>query len=154
MEEPASREEPVPREEPASNELPVWEPGTPGILCTHGPHAIPVSTAVRAGDTRIVLALSRRRESLALLRENPRVAFCVLGKDLAFTAYGSARVAREALESAEHVAAIAIEVDRVQDHRDPRTQVLDGARWRHTSDEAEQSSTAIAVELAELAEES
>jgi hypothetical protein len=149
MEEP--REEP-PREERASNDLPVWEHGTPGILCTHGPHAIPVSTAIRAGEHRIVLALSRRRESLALLREHPRVAFCLLGRDLAFTAHGSASVAREELDSAAHVAAIAIEVDRVQDHCDPRTQMLDGARWRHTTDEAEQSSKAIAAELAELAE--
>jgi hypothetical protein len=138
-------------ERPREEHLPVWEPGTPAILCTHGPHAIPVSTAIRAGEHRIVLALSRRRESLALLREHPRVAFCLLGENLAFTAYGNARVAREELDSAPHVAAVAIEVEQVQDHRDPRTQMLDGARWRHTTDEAEESSKAIAGELAELA---
>jgi hypothetical protein len=134
------------------DELPLWEEGTPAILSTHGPHAIPVSTAIRAGDRRIVLALSGRRDSLARLREDPGVAFCLLGHGLAFTVYGEARVVREELESAPHVVAIEIAVESVQDHRDPRTEMLDGARWRHTSAEAQEASERIAAELAELAE--
>jgi hypothetical protein len=133
------------------DQLPDWEEGTPAILSTRGPHAIPVSTAIRAGECRIVLALSGRRDSLARLREDPGVAFCLLGRGLAFTAYGEARVVREELESAPHVAAVEIAVDAVQDHRDPRTEMIDGARWRHTTDEAEQDSRRIAAELRELA---
>ena len=38
--------------------LPHWEQGTPGVLCVAGPHAIPISTAVRGSDSRLVFALS------------------------------------------------------------------------------------------------
>ena len=37
--------------------LPHWEQGTPGVLCVAGPHAIPISTAVRGSDSRLVFAL-------------------------------------------------------------------------------------------------
>ena len=30
--------------------LPEWEQGAPGVLCASGPHAIPVSTALRASS--------------------------------------------------------------------------------------------------------
>ena len=55
-------------------ELPEWPPGTVAILSTGAgdPHAIPVSTAVRAGPRAILFALSLRRESLARLREERR----------------------------------------------------------------------------------
>ena len=42
--------------------LPVWSDGTVAVLSTIGSgmvHAIPVSTALRAGPRRIVFALSR-----------------------------------------------------------------------------------------------
>ena len=54
--------------------LPEWEEGTVAVLSTIGdePHAIPVSTAVRAGPRRVLLALALRRRSLALLRARPR----------------------------------------------------------------------------------
>ena len=53
--------------------LPDWPPGTVAILSTAGgaPHAIPVSTAVRAGPRRVLLALARTRASLARLRDDP-----------------------------------------------------------------------------------
>lgn len=133
------------------NRLPEWEPGTPAVLSTAGPHAIPVSTAVRAGDRRIVLALGRRRDSLARLREDRRVGFCVLGAGLAFTAYGEASVLREELGSAPHVAAVAIEVDSIDDHLEgSRTEVVDGARWRFTAGEAEDDARRIDAELRSL----
>src|SRR5689334_23314413 len=96
--------------------LPHWEPGTPGVLSVSGPHAIPVSTATRAGERRIVFALARRRETLAVLREHPRAALCVLGAGIAFTAEGSVSVVREELEASPHVAALELRVARVQDH--------------------------------------
>jgi hypothetical protein len=131
--------------------LPDWEPGTPGALCVAGPHAIPVSTAVRASDRRIVLALGRERETLARLREDPEVALCLLGRGVAFTAYGRAAVVREELGAAAHVAAIALEVTRLQDHLvGSRTEILDGARWRWTEDAAREDGRRIAAELREL----
>ena len=86
--------------------LPDWEPGTPGVLCVSGLHTIPISTALRAGDERIVFALSNRRGTLTRLREDARASFCLLGAGLAFTAYGEASVVREALDTAPHVVAL------------------------------------------------
>ena len=131
--------------------LPEWPRGTPGVLCTNGPHAIPVSTAVRAGERRVVLGLGRGRETLAILRDDPRAALCLLGPGAAFTAYGSARVIREELESAPQVAAVELGVEDVQDHlADSRTEVLDGARWRWTDAQAADEDPRIAEELASL----
>jgi hypothetical protein len=132
--------------------LPDWEPGTPGVLCVAGPHAIPVATALRAGDRRLVLALGGRRETLARLREDPSVALCLLAEGTAFTAYGRAGVVRDELAAAPHVAAVAIEVERVQDHlAGSRTEMLAGARWRWTEDAASDDERRILAELRELA---
>jgi len=132
--------------------LPHWEQGTPGVLCVAGPHAIPVSTAVRGSDSRLVFALGGGRETLARLREDPRAAFCLLGAGSAFTAYGRAAVVRDELNGAPHVAAVALEVERVQDHlAGSRTEVLDGARWRWTAEETRADERRIVAELRELA---
>lgn len=132
--------------------LPTWERGTPGVLCASGPHAIPVSTAVRAGDDRLLLALGSRRETLRRLREDPRSAFCLLGRGVAFTAHGRAAVVAEELEAAETVAAVELRVERVQDHlADGRTELLDGARWRRMEPEVAETDDAIVAELGRLA---
>jgi hypothetical protein len=131
--------------------LPSWEPGTPGVLCVSGPHAIPVSTAVRAGADRLLLALGARRETLRRLQADPQVAFCLLGEAVAFTAYGEARVVAERLASAP-VAAVQLRVTSVADHlADGRTEMLDGARWRRTEERYAESDAAIAAELRGLA---
>lgn len=115
--------------------LPEWNDGTPAALCVRGPHVIPVSTAIRAGDHRLVLALARRRDALARLRDDPAVALCLLGAGVAFTAEGTAAVVREELEASPHVAAVELRVTRIQDHlADGRTEMLSGARWRFTSE--------------------
>jgi hypothetical protein len=133
------------------DELPDWDPGTPAVLGVHGPHAIPVSTAMRAATDRIVFALAGRRDTLARLRDQPSAALCVLGAGVAFTAYGEARVIREALDASPHVAALELRVMSVQDHlADGRTEMLDGARWRFTSDDAREADTAVRNELARL----
>ena len=130
--------------------LPQWPQGTPGVLCVAGPHAIPVSTAVRAGDRSLLLALGRGRETLARLREDPSVAFCLLGPGLAFSAYGPARVVAEELRAAP-VSAVAVEVEHVQDHlADGRTELLDGARWRWSDERAREADPAIVAELRRL----
>jgi hypothetical protein len=131
--------------------LPDWEPGTPGVLCVAGPHAIPVSTAVRASDERILLALGAQRETLARLRDDPSVALAVLGRGVAFTAYGEASVLVEELEAAP-VAAVELRVTSVADHlADGRTEMLEGARWRRPDPEVAESDAAIVAELLRLA---
>jgi hypothetical protein len=127
--------------------LPEWERGTPAVLVASGPHAIPVSTAVRRGDDRIVFALGRRREMLERLREDPSAALCVLARDVAFTAYGRVTVIRDELDAAP-VTALELRVDRVQDHlADGRTQMLDGARYTWTDGAAAEAEPRIAAEL-------
>jgi hypothetical protein len=131
--------------------LPEWTRGTPAVLCVAGPHPIPVSTAVRTGDRRIMLALGRERETLHRLRADPRAALCLLGEGVAFTAHGQAWVAAEELESADTIVAVALEVERVQDHlADGRTEMLDGARWRWLDRQAAEGEPAIIAELERL----
>jgi hypothetical protein len=132
--------------------LPEWEQGAPAVLAVAGPHAIPVSTALRAGDARVMLALGRRRETLARLREHPDAALCLLAAGVAFTAYGRASVVREELDGAPHVAGVALEVERVQDHLEgSRTELLEAARWRWTEADAADDERRIVAELRELA---
>ena len=111
--------------------LPDWPAGTVCVLATSGadgPHAIPVSTAIRAGDDRIVLALARTRGSLERLRADPRVALTVMaGPDLAFTAHGTARVVADPLPGAEGVAGVEIVVDAMRRHERP-TFAIDAGR--------------------------
>lgn len=131
--------------------LPTWPPGTPAILCVAGPHAIPVSSYVRMGDDRIVVALGSRRETLARLHADPETDFCVLGKGVAFTAHCRAAVLRESMETATGNTAVDLRVQRVQDHlADGRTEILDGARWQWVDEEAEALQPRILAELEHL----
>src|SRR4051794_17877665 len=105
--------------------LPDWPQGTVAILATAGeaPHAIPVSTALRAGPRMAVFGLAQRRESLARIKADPRAALTVLAAgDVAFTAHGRAAVLDEV---AEGVVAVRLDVERVQEHGQP-TFVIDG----------------------------
>ena len=131
--------------------LPSWERGTPGVLCVAGPHPIPVTAFLRAGDDRVLLSLGRQRETLRRLREDPAVALCVLGEGVAFTAHGTARVFREELEAVDTVVAVELRVEHVQDHlADGRTEMLDGARWRWTDERHGEAEDAILAELRQL----
>jgi hypothetical protein len=133
------------------DELPRWERGTPAVLCVAGPHAIPVSTAVRIGNDRIALALGRGRETLRRLREDPHAALCLMGEGVAFTAHGRAAVMAERLDAADTVVAVELRVERVQDHlADGRTEMLDGARWRWIDEEAAAKDPQIVAELERL----
>jgi flavin reductase (DIM6/NTAB) family NADH-FMN oxidoreductase RutF len=134
--------------------LPEWRAGTVAVLTTAGgaPHTIPVSTAVHAGPRRVLLALARTRESLARLRADPRCALTVLAAgDVALTAHGRATVVQDPLAGAEGVAAVAIDVEAIQSHADPRFRVDDGVRWRWTDPEAERRDHAVHAALARLA---
>ena len=132
--------------------LPEWPTGTVGLLVASGPHAIPISTAVRAGVDRLLFALARRRETLARLREDPRAAFSLLAEGLAFTAYGRTRVVREELRSAPSVAALELRVERLQDHlAEARTEILSAPQWRWSEEKAREGDRAVVAELRELA---
>jgi len=128
--------------------LPEWERGTPAVLCVAGPHAMPISTSIRVDDRHIRFALGRERETLRRLREDGRVALLVMGKGLAFSAYGPAAVVAERLDVADTVVAVELTVERVQDHlADGRTEMVDGARWRWTDEQLAESEPKIWAEL-------
>jgi Pyridoxamine 5'-phosphate oxidase len=102
--------------------LPEWPARTIAVLATvdDGPHTIPVSAPVRAGDHTILVGLHRSRDSLARLRRCPQVALLVLAEgNVAFTARGSARIAAEPMVDASDYAAVAIDVTELDDHRQP-----------------------------------
>ena len=139
---------------PAAVVLPTWPGRTVGVLATvgDGPHAIPVSAPVRAGDRQILLSLHRTRGSLERLRRRPRVALLVLAEgDVAFTARGRAAIVEEPMSGAPDYAAVRIAVDAVDDHRQPAF-VVDSGVGRRWVDESEQHALRARVErLGELA---
>src|SRR6476659_5426412 len=98
------------------DELPQWDDGAVTILSTGGgpPHAIPVSTAVRAGARTVVLALALRRESLARLRADPHVALTLFGPDVACTAHATASIAEQPLAASDGVVAVRLDVHAIQ----------------------------------------
>ena len=103
-----------------------------------GPFAIPISGPVRAGDRCIMVNLHRDRGSLTRLREEPRVALLILAEgDIALTARGDARIVREPMACAPTYAAVAIDVEEIDDHRQTAFAVESGPgrRW---VDETEQ----------------
>ena len=131
--------------------LPHWERGTPVVLCAAGPHPIPVSTAIRAGDDRILFALGREREALRRLREDPSAAVLVMGEGVAFTAKGQTRMVAEQMETADTIVAVELRVESVQDHlADGRSIILDGVRWRWATEEMAEADEATFAELERL----
>lgn len=136
--------------------LPDWPVGTVAILSTGAgrPHAIPVSTGVKTGERSLLIALARRRESLARLREDPRVAFTLLAAgDVAVTAEARAEVVQEPMAVSDGLAAITLEVERVHDHHQPTFEIQGGVPWRWTDAQAEARDDQVRAALADLAEE-
>ena len=153
-----SKEKPVVvASEPAPRELvvlPDWPASTIGVLSTLGdaPHAIPVTAPVRAGDRRILLSLNRKRASLRRLRERPQVALAILADgDDAFTARGRASIVQEPMAGAPDFAAVMIDVDHLDDHRQPATIVESDVGVRWTDQSAEQGLHERLDALAQLA---
>jgi hypothetical protein len=140
---------------PRFDALPEWRSGTVAVLSTGAgpPHAIPVSTAVRTGPRTIVLALARRRESLARVREDPCCAVTVMaGGDVAFTAHGRATIVEEPMSVSDRVTAIRIDVEAIQNHSQDSFEIDDGVRWHWTDPEAEQRDAEIAAALSRIAQ--
>ena len=136
--------------------LPDWPAGAVAVLATvtesGQPHAVPVSTAVPAGPRRVLLALASTRGSLVRLRTVPRVALSVLAEgDVAFTAHGTARVVEDPLDGVDGVVAVAVDVDSIQDHRQPTFEVEAGVRWRWTDDDARSRDASVRAGLERLA---
>jgi hypothetical protein len=130
--------------------LPVWPEGTVCVLATAagGPFAIPVSTAVRAGDARVAFALAAGRGSLARLRAEPRVALAVLaGGDVAFTAHGTAAVVADPLPGVEGVCGVVLEVDELREHRRPTFRVRGGVDWEWTDPGARERDAVVRAAL-------
>jgi len=133
--------------------LPEWAPGTVAVLATAGgdPHAIPMSTALRAGPRTVLLALALRRESLARLRTDPRCALTILdGRDLAFTAHAHAEVVEEPMAASDRVAAVRLDVLAIQDHGQPRFTIEAGVRWRWTDEAAARRDAEVRAALCQL----
>jgi hypothetical protein len=123
--------------------LPEWPAGTVAVLATAGPHAIPVSTAVRADETTVHLALAHKRDSLRRLREEPRCALTILATGVAVTAYGAATV----VDEDDRVVYVRLDVDEVADHDQPTFELDDGVRWHWTDDGAEDGDAAVREKL-------
>lgn len=139
----------------AAQRLPEWRDGTVAILSTvsdGSPHAIPISTAVHAGPRRVIFALAHTRGSLTRLRIDARAALTLVGaNDVAFTARGRAAVVVESLDGAENVAAVALEVEHVEDHGRADFEILDGVRWQWLDETARRHDARVRAALRELA---
>jgi hypothetical protein len=129
--------------------LPDWEDGTVAILSTGAgaPHAIPVSTCVRAGPRTVLLALARRRESLQRLRSDPRCALAIVAGGFAVTAHAVATILHD-LNGA--VVAVRLDVEEIQDHGQPTFAIEAGVQWRWLDDEARERDAEIRAALRAL----
>jgi flavin reductase (DIM6/NTAB) family NADH-FMN oxidoreductase RutF len=112
------------------------------------PHAIPVSTCVRAGPRTVLLALAHRRESLARLREDPRCALSIVGAgNVAVTAHARATILHDLSDA---VVAVRLDVERLQDHGQPTFEIEEGVRWRWLDDEARERDAQLRAALKAL----
>jgi hypothetical protein len=132
--------------------MPGWPDGTVVVLVTQGrsPHAIPVSAALRGGPKSILHGLGATRDTHARLRRDPAVAVLVLAAgDLAFTAYGSARVLDAPVVAG--VVAVRVDVERLQDHMRATIAVDSGVGWRWTDPAAERRDADVRAALHRIA---
>ena len=112
-----------------------------------------MSTGVRAGPQRILIALSQRRESLARLRVDPRAALTLLtAGNVAFTAHCRAEIVADPLPGIEGVVALALTVEHVQDHGRPEFHIEEPVRWRWTDPDAASRDEQVRAALHALAQ--
>lgn len=115
-----------------------------------GPVAIPVSALHRRDGGCLLLALARRRASVARLRRDPRAALSLSGTGFSLCVEGVADVAADPLPGAESMVAFAVRVRRAWDARGPATEVDAGIRWRWTAADAARRHEAVLDALAAL----
>jgi Pyridoxamine 5'-phosphate oxidase len=129
--------------------IPDWPEGSVAVLATagdDGPHAIPVSTARRAGPSTVVFALAQGRGSLARLRVDPRCALTVMVEGIAVTLRGRASEVGEAAGTV----VLGLEVEGVDDHRTPAFEMEAGVRWRWVDADAAERDAQVRAALREL----
>jgi hypothetical protein len=129
--------------------VPDWPPGTVAILATIGEdglHAIPVSTAMRAGPATVLLALGPSRGSLTRLRAKPRCALAVIAAGVAVTVRGRATIVGEAAGTT----AVRIDVEAVDDHAQPTFTITGGVAWAWTDADAERRDAEVRAALRQL----
>ena len=136
-------------------ELPDWPVSTASVLATvdadGAPHAIPVSTARRAGPKRIVFALGPSRGSYARLEANARAALLVMAIDTAFTAEGTVRVIAEPLDPDGRVNGLELVVETIWAHNGPPFGMDEGVNWHWTDDDAKRGDDNAHAALERLA---
>lgn len=129
----------TPDSHPELDVLPKWPQQTIAVLVTTdpAPHAIPVSWPVRAGDRQILLSLRTNRGSLDRLKARPEVALLILGGgNVACCARGKARIVASQMQRDADYAAVAIEAEVIDDHRQEAFAVAAGIQ-RDVLNEAE-----------------
>lgn len=128
------------------DELPEWPISTASVVATvdsdGAPHAIPVSTARRAGAKRILFALGPSRGTYARLQANARAVMVVMAPDAAFSAEGTVRVIAEPLDPDGLVNGLELVVETIWDHNGPNFGMDDGVRWHWTDEDAKQGDDA------------
>ncbi len=128
------------------DELPTWPESTASVLATTGadgaPHAIPVSTALRAGPKRIVFALGPSRGSYERLEADPRATLLVMAADTAFSAEGTVRLIAEPLDPDGRVHGFELLVETIWDHNGPTFGMEEGVRWHWTDEDAKRGDDA------------
>ena len=136
-------------------DLPDWPAGTVTFLATGGPgapHVIPVSAALRAGPSRIVLALAPRRNSLKRLQAEPLVSLTILAAgNVALTVEGLAVLVADPLPGAENVVGVELLVERMQEHGNRHFEVTGGVQWHWTDTESEERDAKVRAALQALA---
>lgn len=136
------------------DELPEWPVSTASVLATvdadGAPHAIPVSTARRAGPRRIVFALGPSRGSHDRLQADARATLLVMASDTAFSAEGTVRVIAEPLDPNGRVNGLELTVDTIWDHNGPTFGMDEGVRWHWTDEDAKQGDDAAHAALERL----
>ncbi len=136
------------------DELPDWPESTVSVLATvdpdGAPHAVPVSTALRAGPRRIVFALGPRRGSYERLQAETRASLLVMAADAAFTAEGTVRVVAEPLDPDGRVNGLELQVEVIWDHNGPTFGLEEGVRWHWTDEDAKQGDDAAHAALKAL----
>jgi hypothetical protein len=115
-----------------------------------GPHVIPVSAALRASNGDVLLALGRRRGSLARLKADPRVAVLVLAaENVAATIYG--RAAPVEAPFVDGVVAVRVTVERVVGHERASFVIDSGVVWHWTDETARARDAEVRAALARIA---